>query len=229
MKATFIIFLLLFSFIMNATGQKILTKDEIYFEWNKHKSIDSIYSDSIKIISFDESQNLLLHKIIDSLKEIKIDSIIVYSVAYPGAVWLDNKCITGIAPVYTNIFWKNKNITKGITFEGSCHVADSNFQSTILFDYFETYKTQLSTEIFMPRIYKGMKLKRSIISFSISILDHEANYILFLKMGNKVRIHQFSQSDLDDTASLFQKDNLNLKSYQLILLIQKQMGIIKLE
>lgn len=209
---TIVIFIFfLFSIKSVLFAQKDLTKDEIYQHWvntENNKRQDSL------IGRFDRETNYIIRRFVDSLLKSKIDSIIVYSESYPGYCSKKSTCLQGLYPVYTYIIWKQGKQSIIRKIEGSCLLDQRKINSTLLFDFYDEYQQELNIEVIIPPIYSGQMHNADKFSFIVSETYHQPKYFLHFKFGERYRVVEFSENDLQDTKSLFYSDNLNSKLYQ---------------
>jgi len=209
MRQVVIFIIFLFWLKSSIFGQRNLTKDEIYNHWvtteNKSKQ-DSL------IARFDRQTNYIASRLIDSLRNLKIDSIIVYSISYPGSI-AKSKCINGLYPVHTYLIWKSNRQTTIKKIEGKCFFEEQNINSTALFDFYDKNQQQVARDFIMPAIYSGQVDTNGTFSFIETLAYHEPKYFLYFSFGEYVRVIEFAQNDLQDEKSLFHQDNLNSKLY----------------
>lgn len=203
--------LLLFLTDNHAFGQRSLTQEEILRYWNSPSERKT--RDSIAIVNSDSALNIRLSKLVDSLQANNIDSIIVFSTAYPGYISA-SKCDTGIFPITTFIIWNRDKITYVKKLKGNCSSEFITSSSANLFDFYRDNSQKLQSEFFMPVILGGQLNKDKTISYSMSWIDHEPNYSFYYKIGQHGKSFHFCQSYLDNKESLFKNYNLSLTAYK---------------
>ncbi len=212
MKVTFLIIFSTFLFSAIASGQRKLTKEEIINYWTKHKTENSKDKDVLQVIGSDTILYSRTLKLIDSLHSLGIDSVIIYTVAYPGYNGLD-KCKTGSYPIHSFVIWKSTNQTFAQRLEGNCKSNFDKINSTSIFDYYEKNFTTIASECFMPIILGAELSDSNGVKYSMSFINHEPIYSIIYKEGKDFKEKEFSESELEDKKSLFHDHNLNLKSY----------------
>ena len=205
-----------------AVGQRTLTKEEIIADWKTSNELKHIQKDSI-VVAGNSKVNILVHHILDSLQNEKIDSVIVYSIAYPGYSG-KLSCISGYYPIETYIIWKSNNETNFEKLEGECRFQKIKVKSTALFDFYKTNKLVIENDFFMPIIYGGQIIDSNKTRISVSFTNHEPKYSLYYTIGQSYKIFDLTESDLTDKKSLFHFDNLGLATYRWWKLIAKQVG-----
>jgi hypothetical protein len=206
-----IIIIILFLTNNNVSGQKSLTKEEIIKYWNA--SSNEKNEDSAIIVNSSSGLNVYLIKLVDSLRSCKIDSVMVFSTAYPGYSRILNTCDTGIFPITTFVIYNKYGLTHIKKIKGACFFEISKLSSSHLFDYYNTNKDELKSEIFMPVIFSAQINKDKTISYTWSSIDHEPNYSFYYFIGGNIRSYQFCESYIEDKKSLFYDYNLNLAAF----------------
>lgn len=222
MKNNLILFI---SLLLSAigSGQKKLTKDEIFSFWIKDKAEEPVHGIFLKATWADTVLQSKTTKLVDSLYNIGIDSIIIYTVAYPGH-WEENKCQTSITPVSSHVIWKSDNQCYEKKLVGRCEFNLNTISSNNIFDFYNQNYSTICYEIFMPIITEAELLDNNTVNYSTSISFHDSQYSIIFKIGNNSKKMEFTQYELDYKESLFYKDNLNLKSYHLWQLIKKYLN-----
>lgn len=220
MKLTLNILILLFSFT-NVWGQRNLTGDEIFKYWNSPSEKNIKHSGFI--VDSDSSLNSRLLKFVDSLKSLNVDSILVFSTAYPGYS-SSLSCDTGrLFPIETYIIWNSNEVTNIKKIKGNCKSDMVINPSLNLFDFYNANAEKINSEIFMPVIFSGKMNKDKTISYSYSWIDHEPCYSFYYKVGNFKRSFHFSESYIENKQSLFRDFNLALAAYHWWLTIKKEL------
>jgi len=212
MRAIFLFILSTFLFAAIASGQKKLTKEEILKYWTKHKSENLKGKDVFQVIGSDTILYSRTLKLIDSLHHLGIDSVIIYTVAYPGYNGSD-KCQTGSYPINTFVIWKSINQTYSQRLEGKCNSNPNKIDSASIFDYYDKNFTTITSECFMPIIFGAELSGNKNVKYSMSFINHEPNYSIIYKDGNAFKEIEFSESEMENKKSLFHDHNLSLKSY----------------
>ena len=221
MKLTLNIFVILLLSVTQVCGQRNLTKDEILKYWNSPS--EKNIRDSTSIVNSDSSLNARLLKFVDSLNSNNVDSVLVFSTAYPGYS-SSSKCDTGILfPITTYIIWNSNGVTNIRKIKGNCMSDVVTKSSLHLFDFYNENFEKLSSEIFMPVIFSGKINKDKTISYSGSWVDHEPCYSFYYKVDNFNRSFHFSESYIENKESLFHDFNLDLAAYHWWLTIKKEL------
>lgn len=216
-----IISIIIFSLISNNIwSQKNLTKNEIIAYWNT--SYNKINPDSITIVHSSSTLNAFLLKLVDSLRSNNIDSVIIFSTAYPGYT-STSKCDFGMFPITTFVIWNKNSLTNIIKLEGSCFFEVTKFSSLHFFDYYGNIKDKIKSENIMPVIFGGQINKNKTITYSMSAIDHEPKYSFYYSIGSDCRSYQFCESYLADKKSLFHYYNSNLAVYHWWNLIKEEL------
>jgi len=215
---------LFFLLLSKTDGQKNLSKDEVLKYWIKTEK----QSDNSSLINtgFDKVLDCKINSFLDSLRNKNVDSLIVYSSAYPGYSGY-NKCDSGLFPMYTFIIWKIADETIIQKLQGGCNFNIAKLKSNELFEYFETNRTRLNKEFFIPVILGGEIDVNQKVSFSITFLDHEPNYCIFYSIGKDNKIVKFTESDIENKSSLFVEHNLKLAAFKWWKIIKKYTTDIK--
>lgn len=221
MKAIFIITLLS---ILNSSiviGQRNLTKDEIFQHEIKSNKYQQLPKDSIRF-SWDEVINNKIHNILASLQNQKIDSLIVYSIAYPGYSGRLDTCIS-MYPNSTYIIWRNEGLIEMLRLNGKCQFKAIQIKQDSIFSFYNSNYQELKKEEFMPIIF-GAQIIDSVTRVSMSHISHEPKYILYYEMGEYQKKFDFTESDLEDKKNIFHDNNLSLKAYYWWKIISRLVG-----
>ena len=208
MKLVASIILILSQFDIHAFGQRNLTKDEILKYWNLPSDKRK---DSNIVVDSDSALNVRLINLVDSLQESKVDSLIIFSTAYPGYV-STSKCDTGMFPITSFVIWNKDGLTHIRKLQGKC-ISEITKNSLHLFDLFDNKRQKLESEIFMPVIFCGQMNKDGTVSYSYSWIDHEPNYSFYYNIDGNSNSFHFCQSYLENKKSLFWNYNLSLSAY----------------
>jgi len=206
----FILFTFFFTAI--ASGQKKLTKEEVLTYWTADKSENLKGKDVLQHTGGDTILCSRTLTLIDSLHRLGIDSVIVYTVAYPGYSG-SGKCQMGSYPVHSSVIWKHNNQTYAQRLEGKCHSTLYKIDSAGIFDYYNKNFTTITSEYFMPIILDAELSDDKIVKYTLIYSNHEPNYSIIYKDGHAFKEIEFSKSEVEDKKSLFHDHNLSLKSY----------------
>ena len=75
--------------------------------------------DSVGIVNSDSALNVKLSKLVDSFQTNNIDTLLIFSTAYPGYI-SSSKCNTGMFPTTTFIIWNKDKVTYIKKLKGNC-------------------------------------------------------------------------------------------------------------
>lgn len=196
--------------------QKNLTKEEILKYWRPFRD-----KDSTAIVNSSKTLNVQLRKLVDSLVDEKIDSIIIVSEALVGYA-SNSKCDFGMFPITTYVLWNKDNTTQIKKIENTCTSEIKKDSILDLFGFYNNNKKKIESEVFMPVILDAKMNKDQTFTYTMSTIDHEPVYSFFYKTGNHERVFFFSESILENKKNLFHDHNLNLAAYRWWQLIQEE-------
>jgi hypothetical protein len=199
-------------------GQKKMSRDEIMDYFSKFEIGESLENDSTKIIRFNNDLENLVENIIDSLKNSNCDTIIVYSVSYPG-YFHSNDCVNMLYPIDIYIIWKQVDTSYFKKIKNGCDLGVKKTNSTIIFDFYLDNYVEIKNDKIMPIIYNAYLIDDRTMNFSCSSVSHELTYSLNFIVGNKFDQKEFDTSEIMDKKSLFYGHNFNLKTFSCYLLI----------
>jgi hypothetical protein len=191
-------------------AQKQLTKEEILHQWKIEKK--TLYGNPSIWVAFDKKANMYAHSFVDSLRKAGVDSVIVYSVSFPGS-FATSRCYEAI-PVRTHIVWKNKEKCFVKTFVGKCRYETTNIEASNLFAYYRGHQQAIDTAVIMPSIISGEMNGDKRFSYKMSTVDHQAEYTLCYVMAGFQRQIHFVEYDIEDKRSLFYDYNRKLNLYE---------------
>lgn len=217
MKIYIILISSFFLISISASGQRKLTKEEIlqYFKTTHFKK--HLSKDSIKLTWSDELNIKIIYHI-DSLKKSGVDSLIVYSVSYPGYVFRKDSCTSNYGTSAFLITKKHGKVTIE-EFKGRCYSLIYSDKGKELFSFYDIHYSQLNEEIIMPIIYSGQTNDKGGITHTMSNSFHEPKYSLYYDIGASYSSLTFGESDLNDRESLFYNYNLNSAVFRWWILI----------
>lgn len=207
---------------INASAQQKLTKDEILESWSSSNHKANSTRD-LKNTTFDQRTNTRINSFVDSLKQQNIDSIIIYSVSYPGYVSLDG-CFEYLYPIYCYIVWPSVKELNIKLIKGKCEASVTKIDSSGIFKFYLGNKEAIQKEDVMPAILGAYRNEEDHIIYSSSIVSHEPKYSLYFAIDKIFKEVSFAENDIQNDESLFHQYNLNLKSIQLWKLIEKEIG-----
>lgn len=219
MKIIIIIIVEVLAGAFNAQGQSNLTKSEIINVWLSKTRIYNTFEDSGNA-TFSPSVSNEITFFIDSLKKSGIDNFIVYTEAYPGYVSL-NPCNDYIYPIYGYLLWTTDNYLAIKSIKGRCQSFATTIDSLNIFDFFRDNKDEIQNEIVMPVILSTAGSGKN-LTYTMSIIDHEPIYSLYLVSDNTFKTVNFTENDLLNENSLFHEHNATLKAIQLWKIIDRR-------
>ena len=220
MKVTVILIPIFLLVTLFASGQRNLTKEEILQDYKTSHFKKQLSKDSIKLTWSDEL-NMKINYHIDSLKKSGVDSLIVYSVSYPGYAFKIDSC-TSKYGTSAYLIWKRQGKVTIEKFTGQCYSVLDNDKSQGIFTFYDTHHSQLNEEIFMPIIYNGQTNDKNGITYTASMSFHEPKYSLYYDINTSYNLLTFGESELEDKKSLFYNYNLDLAAFHWWTLITKQ-------
>ena len=124
MKTTVVFIPLLFGAFMFVSAQKYLSKEEILQDYKTSQIKGRVSKDSIKLTWSDELNIKLFNRIV-SLKNSGIDSLVVYSVSYPGSAYRLDSCSSKYS-TSAYLLWKRQGTVTIEKFMGMCQFAIKN-------------------------------------------------------------------------------------------------------
>jgi hypothetical protein len=207
--------LLFYIFILqNLFSQQRLTKEQILNEYRTFQTnpdIDSLFRWDIHIQTRAALENLLMSR---------IDTILVYSVCFPGSVLFRNDTCATTYPIQTYFFWleKGRNFFKKI--DGRCESEQSAVNGKAIEYLVDNYST-MSKEFFMGVIYSGEKIGNK-LQTSESFVDHEPKYSMLFILNDQHKYLTFTEDALKNEKSLFLEYNKALTSFKFFELIEKE-------
>ncbi len=194
--------------------QRQMTRDEILIALTKSQK--PVNKDSL----FRFDIHTQTRTTFDNLLKSGVDTILVYSVSYPGTVQVGIDSCSTIDPVYSYFFWKRqgKYLLKKVN--GKCEGGQSATNSKVI-KFISGNFSKMADEFFMSVTY-GVVEDGDEFRISGNVIVHEPNYEILLQLGDKFKYLGFTDSELTDKKSLFYDHNHNLTSYKLFRLIKKQ-------
>lgn len=221
MKTIFIIILSHFLFTAFVSGQRSLTKEEIIKYWTTGDSNTSKVNTSIHIIANDTTLYKRTLKLIDSLHNQNIDSLLIYTIAYPGIFFLNSCRYSGEYPVITHFIWRNKNETYTTKLEGKCNSNITKIEYSDLFSFYRDNISFIKNEFFMPLINGAQFIDDNRIRYFMTNVNHEANYSIYYETGGIFKGITFDESWVSNNETIFGEYNHNLRTYTLWEIIKR--------
>ena len=187
-------------------GQRQLTKDEILKTWTafqKPTDKDSLFRFDIHARTRATLDKLLING---------VDTLVVYSVSYPGySQWDADSCST-MYPVDSYFFWRRQGKYFVKKVENNCERGQSTTNDKVIKFTLDNF-SKMTDEFFMSVTY-GAVADGDKIRISGSTIDHEPNYEILLQLGDKFKYLSFTENEMTDKKSLFYDYNHNLTSYK---------------
>ncbi len=201
-KKTILIFLIFF-ITQLVYSQELMTKQEIYQNWNKQNT-ERDNPENYKI-GFDS----IVVAFVDSLKNYNIDTLGVYEQDYVGAELLFDSCMCGIIPWEAHIDWIKNGLTYHKKITEGCQSKSKRIEYSVLINYYISAKSKIDKERIMPVIIGTSKDKAGHISIDFSMVDHTTDYTIYCTLNGHIRFTRFQYYDLVTKEGIFQKDNEN--------------------
>lgn len=207
---------------MIVNAQANLTKEEVLLLWNSTDNKTDTAKD-VRNYTFDVKSDKRIISFMDSLNNRGIDSIIIYSIAYPGYISI-NPCIDYSYPVYTYLLWMTGKEINIKAIKGKCESFITTLDSFYIFDVYRSNEALIAKETVMPVIFSAQRTKDDRIIYSIGSIDHEPKYSIFFLFGKNAKTVNFTQDDMLNKKSMFHLYNQGLKTIQVWKLIRKIVG-----
>jgi len=168
---------------------------------------------------------LQTRKTLDKLMKSGIDSMVVYSLYYPGRASIGKDSCRTIDPVYSYFFWVSQGrywFTKVI---GQCESDKSTANGKVLQFTLANYLA-IKEEFFMGAIMGATYVNESKTKLRIteSSVDHEVKYSILILLNNQYKYIVFTQNALESEKSLFVDYNKKLTSFKLFKLIESEIA-----
>lgn len=197
-----ILFFLIAFMTQTADAQGLMSKKEIYINWNKHDN-DRENPDNYKI-GFDS----IVSAFIDTLKANNIDTIGAYEQDYVGAYVMDS-CMCGIIPWEAYVHWIDNGVTYHQKFTECCQYESMKIKYSVLINYYSSAKSKIDKERIMPVITGTSKGKNGETLIEFSTVDHTTVFTFYCTLNGHSRFTRFQYYDLENEEGIFQKDNEN--------------------
>jgi hypothetical protein len=197
-----ILFFFIAFMIQTVYSQELMSKKEIYLNWNKHDN-ERENPDNYKI-GFDS----IVSAFIDTLKVNKIDTIGAYEQDYVGAYVLDS-CMCGIIPWEAYVHWIDNGVTYHKKFTECCQYESIRIKHSVLINYYVAAKTKIDTEKIMPVITGSSIDNKGDTLIEFSMVDHTTDFTFYCSLNGHSRFTRFQYYDLENEEGIFQKDNMN--------------------
>jgi hypothetical protein len=195
-------------------GQRQLTKDEILKTWTTEQNL--INKDSLFRFDVHTQTRATLDKLLMN----GVDTLVLYSVSYPGYSEMDSNSCSTMYPVDSYFFWRRQGRDLLTKVNGKCELEQSIIGEEVIGFALEKF-SKITDEFFMGVIYGGVTNGDG-LRISGSAISHEPKYEILVQLGGKFKYLRFTESGLTDKKSLFYDDNHSLTSYGLVELLKDQ-------
>jgi hypothetical protein len=199
---------------LTTIGQTMLTKDEILATLNDVKrdyDKDSLFRFEIHKQTRLTFDNLLING---------VDTILIYSVSYPGYAQLNSDSCSTLYPVDSYFFWRQNGKTFHKNVTGNCESRQS-IANDKLIEFLTDNFSKMTDDSFISPIY-SVEQTGDRLRITGNVINHEPNYEMLLQLGDRLKYLSFTDSALTDEKSLFYDHNRNLTSFQYYELIKRQ-------
>ncbi|MBS1556379.1 MAG: hypothetical protein JSU09_15775 [Bacteroidetes bacterium] len=194
--------------------QRQLTKEEIL---KTIKAFENpVNKDSLFGFEIHSQTRVTLDKLLTS----GVDTLVVYSVSYPGYYQLKRDTCSTMYPVETYFFVRRTGKDFIKTVNGKCEVVQQETDDKVIKFTLENF-SKLFEDFFMKVTFSAV-LDNGKLRMSGGAIDHEPNYEILLQVSDKFKYFRFTDSELTNKSSLFYEHNQNLTSYKLFELIRTQ-------
>jgi hypothetical protein len=194
-----------------------LTKDEILNECIKNRTapdIDSIFRLDI---------HARTRGMLDNLIRSGVDTLVVYSVSFPGYVYIGKRdSCTYHDPVNSHFFWKSDGKYLYSKAGGRCEGRTNNIDGNVV-KFAVNHYPKIEREFFMEAVSGGERRGDRFILKQISV-NHEPKYSILVLVGDQYNYLTFTENGLINDSSLFLTYNKGLISFGLFELIKTQVS-----
>ena len=194
--------------------QRQMTKEEIIKTWTTNQQ--PVNKDSLFRFDIHTQTRATLDKLLMN----GVDTLVVYSVSYPGYSEIDNDSCSTMYPVDGYFFWRRqgKDFVKKVN--GKCEQGQTKTNDKVIKFALDNF-TKMTNEFFMSVTY-GVVADGDEFRISGSVIDHEPNYEILIQLGDNFKYLSFTNSELTDKKSMFYDYNRDLTSHKLFRLIKTQ-------
>ena len=201
-------------------SQKEMSKDEILDYYMRFEQKLSSDKDSIRIIRFNDDLENKTRNLIDSLSNNLIDTILIYSVSYPGYLSYNEKtCASLMYPIDIYLFWKQSDMFYEKIILNGCDIETVTSDSSLIVSYCINNLEYIKKEKIMPVIYSAVMSVDSTMVYSSGSVSHEPKYSIYIKSGEDYTQKLFTENDITNQENIFYDYNLNQKTFKLFKLI----------
>jgi hypothetical protein len=156
---------------------------------------------------------------LDKLIKSGVDTLVVYSVYFPGLGYIGkpDSCANR-DQVNSHFFWKIGGKYLYSETDGKCEARTDNVDGDVVKFAVNKY-SKIAREFFMDAVFGGEKHGERVTLKQISV-DHEAKYSILVVVGDQYRYMTFTENGLTNDSSLFLDYNKGLTSFRLFELIK---------
>jgi hypothetical protein len=198
-------------------AQQKLTKAKILNECRKNRAtpdIDSIFRWDIHAKTRD---------VLDNLIKSGVDTLVVYSVSFPGYVYIGKRdSCTYQDPVNSHFFWKSGGKYLYSKAVGKCEAGTNNVDGDVV-KFAVNFYSKIEREFFMEAVSGGERRGDRVILKQSSV-NHEPKYSILVLVGDQYNYLTFTENGLTNDSSLFLNYNKGLTSFRLFELIKTQVS-----
>jgi hypothetical protein len=170
--------------------QKQLTKDEIIKTWTTFQTPSN--KDSLFRFDIHTQTRATLDKLLMN----GVDTLVVYSVRYPGYSVRDSEPCSTMYPVDSYFFWRRQGKDYLKEVNGKCERGRSTTNYKVISFALDNI-SKIIDECFMSVTY-GVVADGEIFRISGGVIDHEPKYEIFIQLGDKFKYLSFTENELTD-------------------------------
>jgi hypothetical protein len=201
-----------------------MSREDILEYYTKFEKKWSDNKDTTRIVSFNDDLEIKVKDLIDSLKMEKIDTLLIYSVSFPGYMYSDRACVDISYPIDIYVYWKQGVLFNEKRILNGCDLEIEKVDSCTIVNFFMDNYEHIKDEKIMPVIYSAVLNPDSTMNYSSGTVSHEPKYSIYMKYGNDYSQKIFTDNDITNQESLFYNYNMNLKTYRLFNLIDTRIN-----
>ena len=214
-------FVLQIIFLSGCKAQNKLDREEILQYWhNELIQKDTVDDLSIKLYKrFNQQTQKRIFRTLDSLSNIKVDSLCILGISEPGGLSSDS-CFSGNYSIIYLLWFKNGKcfVNKSIN---NCDFGVKSIKSNGFFEFFASNVEAINKEMIMPVIIEAEYDNNKLV-YKTETFFEDPEYLIYLRKGKVSTLYNFAGSYFTNTNSLFHEYNVKLKSYWLFNLIDSQ-------
>ncbi len=192
-------------------GQKSATDEEIIEIWKKTQlapTIDSVFRWDVQ---------LQTRMVLDDLLNNGIDTLIVFSVRYPGYASTEMDTCISKYMINSYFLWQHHGKHHLKIVNGQCKLKESPVDGEVLRFAIENF-AKIKDEHFIQSIHSVDKDGDRLRAKS-NLVNHEPKYSILIVLREKYKYLGFTENDLIDKEGIFTDYNRKLTSFKLFELI----------